>query len=589
MKQWPYIVLVLCLLLLVVLVWKEIQRPGKARLLYRIIASFLAIAALGCLAVPLYINAPTPHTGEAVLLTEGYNPDSLDRFIQHTGQRLPVYTAEQYHTLDKPPLQTLHVFGNGLLQYEWEQLQPPAVVWHEPGAPRGFTALYWPQQVKAGETVTVQGRYAHAAAKPVQLLLRGFNTLLDSVTPSSTQQQFTLRCIPKHLGRAVYTIQVVAGKDTLQTQPLPVEVAGSAALQVLVLASSPDFDHKFLAGWLAKNGYGVAMRTLISKNKYEQTFLNTTRLPAGELNATLLNRFALVIADVAALTAAGATELAVIRSQVAQGMGLLLKTDTLFPAAAFYTTPFSLTAGSAQPERKQLLQNSQSTLAPLANAGALYIREQNGLQPLVWNENKQLLAAAGLYGSGRLVLTTLQNSYAWLLQGDSSAYQHYWHTLLQQAARDTGEAESWHVQPFIPRVHTPVQLLLQTTGTAPRAQTGENSISLAGHPLLPWQWSGRYWPDHPGWQPSFTWGGQTRWWYAFDKNDWKDLLQQERWQQTRAYLTARKLTPGVTTLPVTRRPLPQWPFFLLFLLACGYLWIEQKSGSAGNGQPAVGE
>jgi hypothetical protein len=47
--------------------------------------------------------------------------------------------------------------------------------------------------------------------------------------------------------------------------------------------------------------------------------------------------------------------------------------------------------------------------------------------------------------------------------------------------------------------------------------------------------------------------------------------------------------PGVTTLPVTRRPLPQWPFFLLFLLACGYLWIEQKSGSAGNGQPAVGE
>ncbi len=583
MTQWIYMVIILCLLLLVFLLWAELRNPAKTTRIPRLMASLLAVASLAAMALPLYYTTTATDPANAVLLTEGYSKDSLEIFLQKEGTSIPVYTPGQYSSITVAA-PTLHVFGYGLTQPEWQQLPAGTITWHQPERPKGFIAIHWPQQLTAGQPLQVQGTYAPSSGKPVQLRLSAFNSLLDSITITQPQQSFTLTTIPKQLGRAVYTLQAITGKDTLTTSPLPVEVTDAAKLQVLILAASPDFENKFLAGWLAGNGYGITMRTTISRDKYDETFLNTNRITTSLLNASSLSRFDIILADAAALQSAGGSELAAIRTQVAQGTGLLIKADTLFSAGAFYAAAFTLQPAPTPAEKTLLVQTATGIPAPLPNETPVFISGQPGLLPLAWNEKNRMLAAAALYESGNMILTTLHNTYTWLLRGDTTYYQQFWNNLLQQAARRNQQQDSWTVAPFIPRVHAPVQLSLNTaTGRMPLAQTGNTVVSLSGHLFLPWQWSGTYWPVNPGWQASFTLQGKTHWWYAFDQNDWNDLLLQQRWQDTQQYLAQHTAASASNTgnSPI-RRQVPRWPFFLLFLLACTYLWIESRRMAVGS-------
>ena len=77
MSFWNYIVVCLSLLLLATLLWWEIKRSNKARLTGRIIATVLLVASLAAIALPVtYTSRGTAGSGEGVLLTEGYDPDS---------------------------------------------------------------------------------------------------------------------------------------------------------------------------------------------------------------------------------------------------------------------------------------------------------------------------------------------------------------------------------------------------------------------------------------------------------------------------------------------------------------------------------
>ena len=91
-----YTIIIACLLLAAFLVWKEVQRSNRSRLWLRIIASVIAVASLVFLAIPLHYNT-TENSAikEAVLLTEGYNKDSVDAFLKQNKQAV-VYTKDEY-------------------------------------------------------------------------------------------------------------------------------------------------------------------------------------------------------------------------------------------------------------------------------------------------------------------------------------------------------------------------------------------------------------------------------------------------------------------------------------------------------------
>jgi len=496
-----YIVLIICLLLLVFLCRKEWLRPNRKRLVARLLASLLAVVSLAFLILPI---------------------------------------------------------GKG------RQLTPAKAVQKPIDTPTGITAIYWSRQISAGSALQVQGLFNNKDAYPVKLLLSGFNERLDSVTiPAQQQGAFTFNTRPKHAGRALYSLIAVA-KDTLEKETIPLEVLPVKPLKVLLLAAAPDFEYRFLAGWLSQNGYMVAARTTISKNKYSYTYLDTTRFPLEQLTPALLNAFDILVADAGALAALNARELTAIRTQVAdKGLGLLVKTDS-GAVRNFYNQPFPLTAAADKNERPVTLQLAGTT-AMLHMEAPLYITATPGTQALVTDAQQHILAGSSLYGSGKLVNTTLHTTYSWLLAGNRESYQNLWSLLLQKAARTRPQTAQWFIGTALPRLCMPVTLRLETGAPQPRATVNGARLSLAQDAVLPFQWEGTYWPTQAGWQTAVAATGDTCHWYAFDEKAWQSISAGEQQRQG-----------SITAAGANASTLPKIYIVIVLLLALTFLWVEEK-------------
>jgi hypothetical protein len=437
-------------------------------------------------------------------------------------------------------------------------------------ATAGIQAANWQRRINAGASLRLQGRYNNNTSAPVKLLLTGFNERLDSVTiPPQQQRSFELTARPRHIGRAVYTMLALA-KDTLAKEPVPVEVLPIRPLKVLMLAASPDFENKFLANWLSGHGYIVAMRTAISRNKYSYTFLDTARFPLERITPAVLTAFDLLVADAAALEALSGPEQGALRTQVSEkGLGIILRADSGTVARNFYDRNFALSAAADKNERALSLQIAGSTMAAsLLTAPSAYLRPAPGLQPLVWGPQQHILAGSSLYGTGRLVCTTLPNTYAWVLAGKPEPYQSLWALLIRQAARPAPLSDQWRTVPAFPLVRTAVPLHLETARPQPRAAVQDAALALAQDAVLPFHWEGVYWPQQAGWQAVSSPGGDSAWWYAFDEKDWHQLAAKERVRE--------EDRRAIAVTGENLRRVPPVYFLLLFMLGVIFLWVEEK-------------
>lgn len=508
MMHWNYIVTLAAALLLAFLVWKEIKRPNRARLFGRLLASLLAVLSL------IYLLLPFP-------------------FHRKQEDAKNEKAAAQTDTL-----------------------------------PAGIQAVYWPRQINAGADLRLQGHYKNSATTLVKLLLNGFNEHLDSVSiPPQATRSFELSTRPRHIGRALYTL-LVFSKDTLLKEPVPVEVLPLRPLKVLILAASPDFENKFLANWLSEHDYVVAMRTAISRNKYSYTFLDTARFSLERITPDRLRAFDLVVSDAGALSALGRDELAAIRSQVEEkGMGLIIRADSSLAPHHFYQQPFTLTAAADKNERPLLLHIAgEDKPLTLLTAPAAWLRAVSGLQPLVWDPQQHMLAGSSLYGEGRLVLTTLSNTYAWILSGQTAAYQSLWSLLLQQAARQQPLQDNWRTGLNFPKANKPLPLQLETAQSLPIATVNNAPLSLSQNGIWPFRWEGVYWPAQPGWQALVSLQGDSSWCYAFGEKDWQ-------------YLSAREEVSGRNIIAAQTGNTSRAPLIwcmILFLGSVVFLWAEEK-------------
>jgi hypothetical protein len=228
----------------------------------------------------------------------------------------------------KPDYQTLHIFGYGLESDELKSLKNKNLIFHPTALKNGVSSISWPEKIRSGEQLLVQGKYNNTSRPEVKLILQGLGTNLDSVTiRKDTWNNFELKCIPKHLDKAVYSLIALADKDTLSREKLPVIVKERESMRILILASAPDFENKFLKNWLAQQGYSLSVRTSISTAKYNTEFLNSRKNDLNRINTTLLNDFDILIGDMSELSRLSKLENQAVQNQVNQGMGLIIKAD----------------------------------------------------------------------------------------------------------------------------------------------------------------------------------------------------------------------------------------------------------------------
>jgi len=600
MINWYYI-LTASSVLMVFLFRKEWKRRNKSRLILRLSASLIAVISILLLAHPGNEEENNQSTGKIIVLTDGFIADSLENFLQNKNANTPVFSNDlsivqassqnkvQYIPdlaafSDKYINDTIHVFGNGFTKNELGLLNDHPFIFHIPPVFSSVSSVYWKQQLKTGEPLTVQGKYVNVSGNGIKILLQAFGEILDSIViPAKSQVDFAVTGIPKHAGKAVYSLIVLSGNDTLQNEPVPLNVQPAPALKILMLSSSPDFEKTFLKNRLSRDGYEITTSTSISKNKTDLQFLNTPQSSANQISAAYLEKFDVLIADDDALKQLNAPGTAAVRSSIEEkGMGLIVKINSEKNSSSFYATFFPAFQLKQDKKSFSLLHSSinDSDRYKLKIDDPVCLRFQNNTQVLLQDDHSNIYAANTMYGRGRIVATTLNNTYTLALAGNNKSWQSIWSLLLDKAARKIIPDEAWRSSPAISHVNEASAIVLES-GSNPSApaQVGESKIYLQQNSLLPYQKEGTYWPVEDGWQSLIQLNGQIQNWYVYNRNHWKKLADFQKLNATKEYTAAHPVLFIQQAAGQNKKWTSYIKFYLviLFFICCSVLWIEQKS------------
>ncbi|SMB93989.1 hypothetical protein SAMN00120144_2321 [Hymenobacter roseosalivarius DSM 11622] len=592
-----YALLTLCGLLVLGLSWVALRRPNRQRLVLRLLAGAVAGAGLWLTAYPPARTVPGPRA-EAILLTDGFQPDTLSTLLRRLGPATRLWRTSSTTGADtvmvsnllqlreqQPSLRRLHVLGRGLPAADLPMLGPVRLVWHAPSARVGFRTANWTPRPELGQPLLIAGFFDNllpdaAKSAPVWVHLRAGGAPRDSVRLPAGRGAFQLTYVPKAAGLAVYELIARRGGQILATEPVPVEVVPTRALRVLLLAGTPSFEFKFLKNQLGTRQHAVALRVGISRGLTQTEFLNQPAHDISRLTPALLTRYDAVVADASTLAGGEAQQLtAALR---AGGPGLILLADAgplprLTPGRAAFSIVPVATAASARPQpvRWQGGPGRATTTVPAT------VRASARLRPLITTGQGQAVVAAQRVGAGTMVVSVLPETFRWALQNDSLTYNAYWSRLLTAVARPEPATATWRVITAWPRSNVPVEVQLTAAAFPAAAPTVRGAagrpvtLSMRQDTRLP-EWStGQFWPDSAGWYRVALPDKASHWFYVFGGQNWLGPENELRRQAAQAWL-ATSSSPRAASPELTRQSWPAAWFFGLFLLGAGFLWLEEK-------------
>jgi hypothetical protein len=591
MKQ-EYIVIILSLLLLLFLTWKEIKRANRSRLALRLFMTILAVISLVFVFIPLRFTRQTdsPSTTNIVLITPGAEKeaDSLSHY-KHitTDQQLSSATIgftpdlSLYISQHHDEIGALHIMGNGIADHEWKMLQEYKInTSYTPSRiPTGIIKADWPRSIASGSQMRVQGIYNNAGNDEVKLVLYGLGTSIDSVMiRKDSTQSFSMRCQPSHHGSILYELQSVRNGRIIATEKIPVNIHPVIKPAVLLLSSSPGFESRFLGSWLYENGYPVAIRNTVSRDKYDHQFLNMKAISLNNINAALLESFDLLIADDNALAELSPSSSASLKAQLEKGMGLIIQSDSSRSLSSF-SRSFNIQKQAARQASTRALSWSGSTSSKnqLSADEWFTIQRDPFAQQLVTDEHQSTIASCRLYGAGRMILNTAGSTYSWILSGATESYSSFWSLLISKSARSYKKETVWLHSPGFPVVDQPVKLTLEQNITGlPVIKTNSGDLYTEQTPYLPDTWTANWWPATPGWQTLSS--TDTVSIYVFEDNDW--VASREMAQINKNILQAEVQQSNINTknrITTETRSVPVWFFYAGLLIACSFLWWEKKA------------
>lgn len=582
------------------LIWLQIKRPSRKRLVWRILASVVAPLSLYFLWHPPILFRAVP-ASQAILLTDGYHPDTLQHLLQTIKPtpkiwRYKVRSAkgEVIRNLSElrqkqPAISTVHLLGYGLDSTELAGLQNMRIRPHLSVAP-GITFADWGRKIPLGQPLTISGQYRAINEKQIWIQLLVAGQAQDSVKLSgSGLKSFRVEYTPKVAGRFVYQLQVKKSAAVVTMEPIPVIVTQPRPLTILLLAGSPGFEFKFLKNLLAAQRHQVVFRTSISRNKYQTEFLNTSPVNVTKLTSPLLRRFDAVLTDAAALAALSGGERQAVRQAVGtNGTGLLvLANDIPLPAGLSLLQPFKLRRVSHSGNRTSSISwpgGDGRTPIPLL---PFTITSNTNLTRWAQDTNRETVLAAYPYHRGQVALSMVPATYPWQLNGQGKTHRAFWSDLLSFITRKNMPEERWQLalKPF-PLTNQKLTLFLSDFKRLPQANipqglltspdSNQTELYLKQEPLLSYQFSGNYWPREPGWHTVQTTGGLPWTFYIFPAKAWQTHQRNQLRSQTVAFLQQSSEKMRTADKHYSAKPLPAIYFFILFVLTVGFYWLEEK-------------
>jgi hypothetical protein len=591
-----YIILIGCLLLGAGLLAAAWRRPDQRRRGPRLLASALLPIALWLVVYPPSRSVPFTQAA-GILLTEGYNPDTLRQLRQHLGAGTPVWSyavpapigARPLRSLlslaeRRPPLRQLHLLGLGLPAANLPALAQLPIKQHQSPPFSGFREAQWSPALRLGQSLEVAGAVALPVGKvPAWVSLRLAGAARDSVRLPAAGGAFRLRAVPKVAGLIQAELILRQAGRVVATEPVPISVAPAEHPAVLLLAATPSFEFKFLKNNLAAQGRAVALRTTVSRGLVQTEVLNQAAQSLDHLTPALLARYSLAVADAGALATLPTAENQALQAAVRAGrLGLIVLAEAAplpagVPARAAFGVLAQPSIGTASPQPLTWAEAPAGLRAPLPAR----LKTSAALRPLATGAGGVLAAASSRVGLGIVVVSTVTETFRWALSGQELAYTSFWSRLLDAATPPPSAVATWQLATRWPRPQYPLELRL--TGTTLPAAALPSVRPLAGGPAaqlplrqdirLPEWRTAQYWPSHPGWH-EVQGPGRVRYaFFVFDSAAWRGPELTER-QQALAHRAVRVASLGaVSTMQ------QQWPggwVFAIFLLVASFSWLEEK-------------
>jgi len=502
-------------------------------------------------------------------------------------QRVPdLATALRQH-----PASALTLVGAGLAARDRDAVLPQDVRWQPTPAPRGWVALQPPVDVAPGARFAVQAQ-AHGVAKAKAELLDPADSVVDRAVVDD-DGRVQLSGIARAAGRSVFRLRLLdADGHVVDSVPVPQQTVPAAPLRLLVRASAPGPELKYLRRWAADAGIRVQVQADTGAG------LSIGDGPVS-IDAASLAHSDLLLLDERSLAALSAGQLAAVRQALRDGIGVLVRSAGA-PSASARQRLRDLglpVQGDGSSHAVELPGDGESAIlaarrGPLAagtlptgygedadrssHGAALPALEALALQfpggsALLHDRAGNTIGGWRAVGKGRIGLLPLTDSWRWVLAGRDDRHGELWSSVVATLARALGSGDAlWSPQPIswagerqsVCGVQAPLQALNERGEGAPLIVDGATSaMRCAG-----------WWPRESGWQ-RLQHGDSTVWRYVFDPKDAAALHRQAMIDATARMLAASTPTGTLATQPV---PGSRWPWWLAFVLCASLLWWLER-------------
>jgi hypothetical protein len=583
---------ILCVILALVILASMWLAKHKRRPLLRLVAICVGLAGLISLA---FINGTHKGATQAILLTHGYSPDSLQALLSNNlEEEVPVFVhgdaqpvpagairiaSPAMLRLQEPGVQHVHVIGHGLPAQSLQELKGLSI-YAQLNRAKGITESQWTSTVQIGENFEVKGQWFDSQLDSVKVLLEVAGALEDSVKLAGREGSlFTLRYSPRLTGNFVYRLLAVT-PDTFSYE-MPVQVKESRALRVLIITSSPGFEVRFLKDYLASLQHQVTVWTKISQDIWQQEWVNRSPLRKARLSDRILAGTDIILMDEGYRNSLSGREMEVLQRAVQErGLGLLTWTDNSSGGVKdLGNDPIKLqrSQGTSRPVKLTILAREES-ISYEAPPGR--IESATGLQPWLKDENNLVLSAGRRQGRGIEGFSVVPDTYTWFLQGDSTYYAAYWATVLSKLSAGLVSENAWYLSEngiafphkAVPLVYEGQFLPVQPSVQGP--QGAREVLNMQQDVLLPYRYTASFTPQEPGWHHVTTDSLELSF-YVHHTHDWAQKQARYTYSTTVNWLRdySNSNDEVANTKPFR---LPLIIPFILFVLAAGMLWLEEK-------------
>lgn len=559
-------------LLWLVFIWKEWAGVASPRFFIKMLVSIIALGALAMIALQPNIRK-AEKINHTVILSPGYQNSQVDSLkAAHNKLTIVNYIPGMDLSNDIQSGQEVFVLGQGLKSFDLWQLDKTSVQFLAASQPAGVSRLTYTRKNVIGNDFVIEGEY-HQAPKGHQMVLMGpGDTPLDSVELKPTdKQRFNLNT--QHLveGKFVYNL---IEKDSLGQQlsssPLAVHIKAKKKLQILIVNQFPSFETKYLKNFLAASGHRVKVRSQVSKGRYKYEYFNTQQKSNIDFTSKTLNEIDLLIIDASSLQKASKSMLQGLRTAVEeQGMGLFIQADETIYGENLPLLEFSFL--------KQADEAITFETYPKASLTKYtYIFKNELLLEPIHESDAGIITAYKRAGEGRIGTTVLQNTYELVLEGKNRVYQSLWSPLISGISKRKAIETVWKQVEMLSYPNAPFHFEINTTQENPLVNSQEGfSIPLARDRNLRELWRGTTYPRKPGWNQLAVSHDSTDVFdfYVLDSMQWTSLDAHQTMSENKRYFNQPQKSAQIT---IFLKPIQPWWFFIVFLLAMSFLWLEPK-------------